>query len=153
MMNMRTTILASAIAAMAATSVLASGPYEFYPLTPCRIVDTRGADGPTGGPALEGAATRSFPITGICGIPSTAKAAVMNIAVVGPTGSGHLRIWPYKTTIPNASTINFTANEQALANGAVVPLTTDPNFNVNVYLGTGAGTTSHFVIDVTGYFE
>jgi hypothetical protein len=152
-MNIRTVVLASVIVALAATNAIAAGPYEFYPVTPCRIVDTREAEGPAGGPALEGAATRSFPIAGMCGVPSTAKAAVLNVTVVGPTRSGHIRIWPYNTTMPNASTINFAANEQALANGAVVPLTTDPEFNVSVYLGTGTAGSSHLLIDVTGYFE
>jgi hypothetical protein len=152
-MNMRRVILAAAIVVLAAANVVASGPYEFYPVEPCRIVDTRLGEGPTGPPALEGSTTRPFPVTGYCGIPSTAKAAVMNVTVVGPTGSGHLRIWPYGVAMPNAATLTFAANEQAIANGAIVPLTTDPEYNVNVFLGAGASATAHLVIDVTGYFE
>jgi hypothetical protein len=152
-MNMRTVVLASAILVLAATNVVASGPYEFYPVEPCRIADTRLGEGATGGPALSGAATRPFPVTGYCGVPATAKAAVLNVTVVGPTASGHLRIWPFNLAMPNAATLTFAANEQAIANGAIVPLTTDPEYNINVYLGTGSGGTAHLVIDVTGYFE
>jgi hypothetical protein len=152
-MNMRTVILAMAIVVLAAANVAASGPYEFYPVEPCRIVDTRIGEGPTGPPALEGSATRPFPVTGYCGVPATAKAAVMNVTVVGPSASGHLRIWPYGVAMPNAATLTFAANEQAIANGAIVPLTTDPEYNVNVYLGTGPTGSAQLVIDVTGYFE
>ncbi len=79
---------------LAASSATAAGPYQFFTLPPCRVVDTRNPTGPLGGPSLAGGATRSFPVTGTCGIPSTAKAVVFNVAMVGPTGSGNLRIWP-----------------------------------------------------------
>ena len=40
----------------------ASGTLQFYPMTPCRVVDTRGANGPLGGPRLATDGTRDFPI-------------------------------------------------------------------------------------------
>ena len=138
---------------LAASSASAAGPYQFFTLAPCRVVDTRNPPGPLGGPALAGTATRSFPITGTCAIPSTAKAVVFNVAIVGPTGSGHLRMWPYNTTMPLVATINFDAGEPAIANGAITPLTTDPTANISVYLGTGVGTHADLVLDVTGYFQ
>ena len=132
----------------------AGGPYDFYSTSPCRIVDTRNPTGPTGGPALAGQATRSFPITGgACSVPNAARAVVINVTVVGPTGSGHLRIFPYNTTMPLVSTLNFDAGEPAIANGAIVPLTNDPTANISVFLGTGAGTTANLVLDITGYFQ
>ncbi len=42
-----------------------AGPFQFVPLTPCRIVDTRNPPGPTGGPALAANTQRSFPIVAI----------------------------------------------------------------------------------------
>jgi hypothetical protein len=138
---------------LAVAEASAAGPFQFYTVTPCRVVDTRNPVGPQGGPSLSGSATRSFPITGTCGIPSTAKAVVFNVAIVAPTGSGHLRMWPYNTTMPLVSTINFDAGEPAIANGATTPLTTDPTANISVYLGTGAGSYADLVLDVTGYFQ
>ncbi|HYK41079.1 MAG TPA: hypothetical protein VE007_01740, partial [Thermoanaerobaculia bacterium] len=39
----------------------AAGPFQFYSVTPCRLVDTRNPNGLTGGPALTGQGVRSFP--------------------------------------------------------------------------------------------
>lgn len=138
---------------LAASSASAAGPYQFFTLPPCRVADTRNPPGPLGGPSLVGQGTRSFPITGTCNIPSSAKAVVFNVAIVAPTGSGHLRMWPYNTTMPLVATINFDAGEPAIANGAITPLTTDPTANISVFLGTGPGTHADLVLDVTGYFQ
>ena len=149
-------ILAIGVAALLCSSLAQaqSGPFQFYSITPCRLVDTRNPVGPTGGPALVGNGVRSFPITGgTCGIPATAKAAVLNVVIVAPTNGGHLRIWPYNTTMPLAATINFDINEPAIANGAIVPLANDPSLQISVFLGTGVGPTAHLVIDATGYFQ
>src|ERR1700688_582024 len=95
-------------AVLLANTAEAAGPFQFFSVTPCRLVDTRGATGLTGGPPLQGGATRSFPITGgTCGVPSTAAAAVLNVVVVAPTGGGHVTIWPFGSSMPLASTINF----------------------------------------------
>src|ERR1700733_15193200 len=81
----------------------AAGPYQFFSVTPCRVADTRNAVGPSGGPALTSGAVRSFPVAGICGIPSTAKAAALNVTLVGPTQDGFITIWPFNTTMPGVS--------------------------------------------------
>ena len=140
--------------ALLAGAAEAAGPYQFFSVTPCRLVDTRGPVGVTGGPALSGGATRSFPVTGgTCGVPTSAAAAVLNVVVVAPTGGGHVTIWPFGSAQPLASTINFDPGEPAIANGAIVPLGTDPSFQISTFLGSSAGTTAHLVIDVTGYFQ
>ncbi|MGA7993003.1 MAG: hypothetical protein WCC53_16365 [Thermoanaerobaculia bacterium] len=46
---------------------------RFFNLTPCRILDTRNPIGTYGGPSLAGQGSRSFPVSGVCGIPSNAK--------------------------------------------------------------------------------
>ena len=62
--------------------------------------------------------------------------------------------WLFRAlTMPLVATINFAAGEPAIANGAIVPLTTNPTANISVYLGTGAGTHADLVLDVTGYFQ
>jgi hypothetical protein len=134
----------------------AGGPYQFYSVPPCRIVDTRNpvVSNGTGGPALPHGAIRNFPITGLCNVPSTAKAAVLNVTIVGPSNYGFLTVWPFNTAVPPVSTINFDAGESALANGAIVPLTTDPNSNVSAYCAIAGGTGSlNLILDVTGYFQ
>ncbi len=39
-------------------------PLDFYAIAPCRLLDTRDADGPSGGPALVGGETRRLPRPG-----------------------------------------------------------------------------------------
>ena len=131
----------------------AAGPFQFFSVTPCRIADTRNAVGPTGGPALTSGATRSFPVAGQCGVPATAKAVALNVTLVAPTQDGFVTIWPFNTTMPGVSTINAAAGEPAIANGAIVPLTADPNFNISAVYGTAASGSANLLLDVTGYFQ
>jgi hypothetical protein len=149
--------LAGAVGLLTAASAEAAGPFQFFSVTPCRIVDTRGATGVTGGPALASGTTRSFPIDvapAACGVPNTAKAAVLNVTLVSPNMDGFLSIWPFNTAAPLVSTINAAAGEPAIANGAIVPLTTDPSFNISLIYGTAvSGGTAHVILDVTGYFQ
>jgi hypothetical protein len=125
-----------------------SGPYQFFALTPCRVVDTRGPTGVNGGPAL-GTATRNFAIRGNCGVPATAKAVSINVTVTSPSIGGWLTIWPSGIAKPVVSTINFTPQDAALANGAIVGLSTNAA-DLSVQNASGA---VHVIIDVTGYFQ
>ena len=149
--------LAGAVGLLTAATADAAGPFQFFSVTPCRIVDTRNPTGVTGGPALTSGSPRSFPIDvapAACGVPSTAKAAVLNVTLVAPTMDGFLLIWPFNTSMPVVSTINAAAGDPAIANGAIVPLTTDPSFNISVVYGTAVpGGTAHVILDVTGYFQ
>lgn len=144
-------LLAVATLALAAPA-MADGPFQFHSLTPCRIVDTRNANGPTGGPVLQSGNVRNFPVQGQCGVPVGAKAATVNVTVAGPTGAGHLTIFPSGGAVPLVSTLNFNAGEPALANGAIVPLSNAASdLGVSPFvLGNGQ---VHLILDVTGYFQ
>jgi hypothetical protein len=132
----------------------AGGPYQLYLITPCRIIDTRRAAGPTGGPSLTAGTARNFPISGQCGVPTTAQQVFLNVTMVGPTQQGFLNVWPYNTTEPVVSTINAAAGTWAIANGTLVTLTADPNFNVSVVYRSGVGTgTTDVLLDVVGYLQ
>jgi hypothetical protein len=120
---------------------------NFYSLAPCRIVDTRGATGAWGGPALAANTARTFVLAGRCGIPSSAQAVATNVTITQPTAAGFLSIYAGGTTRPLVSTINFAAG-QTRANNAVLPLGSAGD--VAVFCATG---TAQAVIDVTGYFE
>ncbi|MEA2329574.1 MAG: hypothetical protein QOE68_4533 [Thermoanaerobaculia bacterium] len=126
----------------------AGGPYQFYSLTPCRVVDTRIAQGTNGSPNL-GTTRRDFIIKGNCGVPSTAKAVSINLAVTGATTNSWITIWPAGQPIPNTAAINFSQNDWALSNGAIVGLAAgSPDLSVQNANGTVA-----VIIDVTGYFQ
>jgi hypothetical protein len=122
---------------------------RFYTVTPCRVLDTRNANGTQGGPALAGNQTRSFPISGTCGIPQSAVAVSANVTIIGAS-SGFVSLFPGNALPLGTSNLNFAAG-QTLANNAVVMLATDGTGTVGV-LNAGAGGT-HFLLDVTGYFQ
>jgi hypothetical protein len=135
-----------------------AGPYSFFPLTPCRVIDTRGPTGPQGGPALAANTVRSFAIINInsCGVPTTAKAAAINITAILATDAGDLRVFPYQQSpVPLASVINFSTADFALANGAIIPLANISATDISVQTDMPVGSSGHvhFVVDVTGYFQ
>ncbi|MBZ5521076.1 MAG: DUF11 domain-containing protein [Acidobacteriia bacterium] len=118
----------------------------FYPVAPCRLVDTRLANGPLGGPALVGAATRSFPIlSSSCNIPATAKAYSLNYTSVPNGALGFLTTWPAGQTQPLVSTLNATTGT-VTANAAIVPAGT--NGDISVFVTNN----SNLIIDIDGYF-
>jgi len=122
---------------------------EFYPVTPCRLVDTRVASFPSGfgPPSLAAGQTRSFPIPSNCGIPAGAKAYSLNITVVTKGYLGYLTVWPAGQSIPNASTLNSYSNAStAVANAAIVPA--GANGAINVY----ATDPTDLIVDINGYF-
>ena len=121
----------------------------FYTLTPCRLADTRDAPGPYGGPALSAGGTRSFVMVGTCGIPPEADAIAVNVTVTQPTAAGHVLIYPLGVPQPITSTINYSAG-QTRANNAIVQ--DGANGSIAATCGQGSGTT-HFIIDVVGYFR
>jgi hypothetical protein len=126
-------------------------PTDFYTVTPCRVVDTRKATSPTGGPALAAGAIRSFPIGGTCGIPTTALAVSVNVTAVDAAAPGNLTLFPGDAPGPPlASHVNYVAGVTR-ANNAVVPLATDGTGSIRVK-NNSVGTV-HFVLDVNGYFQ
>ena len=119
-----------------------SGGLSFYPVTPCRVVDTRNPDGPRGGPQLFG--ERTFPISGACGLPSTAKAYSFNATVV-PLGSlGYLSLWPTGDPQPVVSTLN-SPDGSIDSNAAIVPTLSG---SINAFASNG----TQLVLDTNGYF-
>ncbi len=118
----------------------------FFPLTPCRIADTRDAGGTLGGPSLAGAQERSFPVlSSDCSIPSSAVAYSLNFTAVPPHGLGFLSAWPSGITRPLVSTLNAPTG-QVTANAAIVPAGTGGA--VSLYASSDA----NVIIDVNGYF-
>jgi hypothetical protein len=118
----------------------------FYPVTPCRVVDTRLAAGPLGGPDLLAGQTRSFPIqSSSCGLPSTAQAWSLNFAVVPPGPLGYLTAWPTGQSRPVVATLNAMTGA-ITANAGIVPAGTSGS--IDVY----STNDTKLVIDINGYF-
>jgi uncharacterized repeat protein (TIGR01451 family) len=125
------------------------GAASFFTVEPCRLVDTRRAAGPRGGPALAAGTDRAFGLAGACGLPPAAKGVVLNVAVTQPTAAGELVLHAAGTSVPGGSSIHYRAG-QTRSNHVVVPL--DPAAALAVFCNQGSGT-AHLVLDVTGYFE
>jgi hypothetical protein len=94
-------------------------------------------------------ADRVFALADVCGVPSSATALSVNVAVTGSTAAGNLRLYPAGNPLPTVSSINYSAG-QTRANNAVVPL--GPGAQIAVRCAQASGT-AHFILDVNGYFE
>ena len=122
------------------------GALLFYPVTSCRVVDTRLADGPFAGPEMDAAMTRSFAIpAGACNIPSTAAAYSLNVTVVPDGALGYLSAWPAGAAQPYVSTLN-SWDGSVVANAAIVPVGT--NGAVSIFVSNQ----TQVVLDINGYF-
>jgi len=119
----------------------------FYPLTPCRVVDTRLGQG---GPTLQGQTEYDYTIQGMCGIPSGAQAYSLNFTVI-PVNNvpvGYLTVWPQGEMQPNVSTLNdYTAT--VVANAGIVPAG-GKGGEISAYAYTTGE--ANLVVDVNGYF-
>lgn len=86
-------------------------------------------------------------------MPVAAKAVFLNVVLVSPTAQGYVAAYPYPGPFPGISIQNVNAGERALANGAVVPLSSDPSSQLTAVYGTCCGGTSHLVLEIMGYLR
>jgi YVTN family beta-propeller protein len=123
--------------------------FAFFPLTPCRVADTRRTNGPLGGPSLYGARQRDFPVLAAtsCDIPNSAVAYSLNFAAIPRMGNplGYLTVWPAGESRPLVSTLNALTGT-VTANAAIVPA--GQNGDISVYPSQD----TDLVIDINGYF-
>jgi uncharacterized repeat protein (TIGR03803 family) len=120
-------------------------PFQFIPVTPCRLVDTRPDRG--GGGPIQGGTSRDFPIPqeGGCNIPTSAAAYSLNVSVVPQGPLGYLTIWPTGEGRPVVATLN-SIDGRIKADAAIVPAGT--NGAVSVYVTQ----TTNVILDINGYF-
>jgi YVTN family beta-propeller protein len=126
----------------------AAGTLQFFPLPPCRVLDTRSTPGSLGGPYLTGGQERDFPVLeSNCQIPEAAEAYSMNFTVV-PWQSrplSYLTVWPAGQQQPLVSTLN-NPTATVVANAAIVPAGT--NGAIAVYPAQD----TNLIADINGYF-
>jgi hypothetical protein len=124
----------------------ASGSLQFYPLAPCRVLDTRNANGVLGGPAITGGSSRSFPIqSSSCGVPASAAAYSFNLTAFPQGALGYLTAWATGQTQPVVSTLNSSGGTN-ISNAAIVPAGTSGA--VSFF----ANNTTNLVVDINGYY-
>ena len=119
----------------------------FYPMAPCRLVDSR--EGLlTSGP-IEAGTSRTLPIlSSSCNVPATAQAYSLNFTVVASSQVGYITAYPTGASQPLAATVNATPPSApvVVANGAI--LQAGAGGSVDVY----ASNTTDLVVDINGYF-
>jgi DNA-binding beta-propeller fold protein YncE len=130
---------------------------QFFPLTPCRVVDTRPGNQnypDLGPPALAAQAARELPILNAAPcfrqVPPGVipKAYSFNVTVVpNPPGQslGYVTLWPSDQHQPIVSTLN-NLKATLVANAAIVPAAPNGNVDVSAYNSTD------LILDVNGYF-
>jgi hypothetical protein len=114
---------------------------SYYTITPCRVLDTRS------GPPV-GTGDRTIPIAGLCGVPASAKAVSLNIAVTGPTAAGFVKLFPAGAVVPSTAAINFSAGQTRTNNGIYGLGTAGA-----IVARAGPTASTHLILDVNGYFE
>lgn len=125
----------------------ATSGLQFVPITPCRVVDTRKANGTFGGPPITGETSRDFPIPqGSCSIPSTAEAYALNATVVPRGTLGYLTLWPTGNSQPVVSTLN-SPDGRVKANAAIIPA--GQGQAISAYVSD----TTDLILDISGYFD
>ncbi len=114
----------------------------FFPLTPCRIIDTRSGDG---GP-LQADMERDYMIPTNCDVPATAEAYSFNVTVLPTAGQvQYLTVWPAGESQPIVSTLNDYTGTY-VANAAIVPAGSESK------TAFYASNNTNLLLDVNGYF-
>jgi hypothetical protein len=131
-----------------ATSATLHGAIN-YLSSPTRLLDARSGSssglvnrGPLG--PLE---TFLFTVTGLAGIPGTAKGLIANVTVLGPTASGNLSLFPGGTPGPTVASMTFGQPGLFLANGVNVAIGGVGTINIQ---NQSSGTTP-LVLDAVAY--
>ena len=127
-------------------------PSSFVPITPCRLIDTRATSpvGPRSTPILAGESL-TVQVTGSngqCVIPASATAIVINVTAVGPTAAGYISLYPADVGLPNASNLNFTANQNPTPNLVTVSLSSGGAIKIFNVAGN-----VNVLGDIAGYYQ
>jgi hypothetical protein len=120
------------------------------------MIDTRVVGGPIAGGTsrgFHGFTATDFSAQGgtgtsDCGIPNNPSALMLNVTVVSPTAGGFLTVFPFGTTQPLASNLNYgvgTVAGNEIAAKMTIGSATD-EFSVFAFGST------NIVVDVVGYF-
>ncbi len=125
----------------------------FVPITPCRLMDTRGGIG-VGGRTSELSPNETHvqvitgdTATGDCNIEQEVNAVSLNVTALNGTERSFLTISPAGEPTPTVSNLNWEPGAPPTPNKVDVGLSSDGRFAV-----TNAFGTVDVIIDVTGYF-
>ncbi|MDO8364569.1 MAG: hypothetical protein Q7V88_16880 [Actinomycetota bacterium] len=131
---------------------------SYFPVTPTRVYDSRTMVPST---KLTPSTTRTVSVAdGVDSygmlitpnlVPVGATAVFFNLTIVGTTGAGNLVVNPGGVATAGASTINWNTTGAVLANAATVRV--NASRQVTVVCSGGAGASTHFLLDIVGYYR
>lgn len=84
-------------------------------------------------------------------VPVGATAIAYNLTVTQTSGQGFLSVEPGGTAEAGGSAINWSPGPASLANASVTKL--DTQRRISAFIGGGVGSSTHFIIDVVGYYR
>lgn len=142
-----TDVIVDVVGYFSDASTPASSGALFNPVTPSRVLDTRGP----GQSAIGRSSSQTVPVAGTAGIPAQVNgnptAVAINLTDATSTANGFLTVTPNRITPPaSTSDLNFAPGE-IRANAGLAALS--PSGALSVYNNDG---TTEVVIDAFGYF-
>lgn len=119
----------------------------FVPVEPFRLVDTRAAAGPAGGPRLwdGGAREWGMPHDRLAATDGEVGALALNVTVTGTEDPGFVSLAAARTEPTGTSTVNYSTAQQTVANAAIVGVSGHG-------IQAAAHEATHLVVDATGWF-
>jgi hypothetical protein len=118
----------------------------YSPVGPTRILDTRDGTGAAKSPVVANG-DLSLTVAGQNGVPSDARAALLNVVTTDTKATGHLTAYGHGIDRPGTSSSNWTTG-QTVSNLVFVPLV-----DGKIVLHNGSGGTVDFVADLVGYYN
>jgi hypothetical protein len=124
----------------------------FYPIAPCRLLDTReSTGGQAAAPALGPGETRTFSIEGRCGLSSlTSRSLSANLTATASTAAGEIVAFRGDLSDPPAPSSLVWPAGKTRANNAIVELSRLRDGTFRVHNRSGAPV--DFILDVNGIF-
>lgn len=140
------TSVGGAAAGEDATFETACAGGRFYPLTPCRVLDTR-LDAP-----MADGVPRVVTFHGTCGIPVSARAVAANFTATQSTLAGEVSCYPADVASTGTTVIPFAVGKTRASN-TVVKLSGDGAGKARLEASVPTAGTVHVIVDVSGYFD
>jgi hypothetical protein len=119
---------------------------DYTPLPPVRVLDTRNHTQDDISAPVGRRQTVTQTVAGIAGVPADASTVAINITAVGPTQAGYLTVWPSGQPRPQASSINFAADD-IVGNFVIAEVGTGGKLDIYNHNGQ-----VDLVFDLVGYF-
>jgi hypothetical protein len=118
----------------------------YQPIASTRVLDTRNATGVSTTTPITGGSKISVRVAGVNGIPAANVTAVaLSVAVVAPSATGYLSVYPTGAPQPTTSSINYFTST-TLAN--LIVANVGAGGQVDIYVNT----TTHVLADAVGYY-